>query len=121
MSAIDAGAGGAPIIVAPVLTSLLPGDGQVTAAWSAVVGATGYDLYHGTETGVSKIGGTKIVGVTSPRIVSGLTNEVEAFVVVVAFDTESESDVSFELSATPSAGDLRAIGGGLSGSLSGGL
>src|SRR5258708_6695420 len=56
---------------APTGLSALSGNGQVTIAWNVVAGATSYNLYRATVSGVSKSnyatlpGGTKIVGVTA--------------------------------------------------------
>lgn len=123
MSPIDPGAVVGQVIAAPVLTSVVSGDTKVTATFSSVAGALGYDLYWSTVAGVTKINSTKIAGATSPQDVTGLTNGIPVYVRVAAFDAETESDLSVdELSATPSAGvDFRdpRFGAGLTRGLSG--
>ena len=100
MSPIDAGAIVGDVISAPVLSSAVAGDGKITYTWPAVSGATAYDLLHRTSAAVTKRNGTKVVGVTSPHDLT-TANGTEVWAVLVAQDAETESEVSFELSATP--------------------
>jgi len=79
------------------------GDGQVNISWSAVTGATSYNIYYGTATGVSTGSGTKIVGATSPQLVTSLTNGTPYYFVVTALNAHGESGTSSEKSATPAA------------------
>lgn len=79
------------------------GDGQVTVTWSAVTGATSYNIYYGTAAGVTTATGTKVATVTSPQVVSGLTNGTPYFFVVTAVNAGGESAVSSEKTATPAA------------------
>ncbi|PJB31402.1 MAG: hypothetical protein CO109_10135, partial [Deltaproteobacteria bacterium CG_4_9_14_3_um_filter_65_9] len=89
---------------APSLTSATAGNAKVTLAWGAVVGATSYNVYYGTATGVTKASGTPINGVTSsPYDVTGLTNGTPYFFIVTAQGTGGESAASNERSATPTA------------------
>jgi fibronectin type 3 domain-containing protein len=80
------------------------GDGQVTVSWSAVTGATSYNVYYaqaaGQETGVN---GTKVANALTPKTITGLTNGTSYFFVVTAVNAGGESGVSSEKSATPSA------------------
>ena len=100
MSPIDAGGGVGDVISAPVISSAVAGDGKITYTWPDVSGATAYDLLHRTSATVTKRNGTKAAGVTSPHDLT-TANGTEVFAVLVAQDAETESDVSNELSATP--------------------
>lgn len=79
------------------------GDNQVTVSWDNVTGAISYNIYYGTATGVTKTSGTKIAGVTSPNVKTGLLNATTYFFVVTAVNANGESVVSFEKPATPTA------------------
>ncbi len=92
-----------PPPAAPSLTSATAGDAKVTLAWGAVAGATSYNVYRGTASGVTKISGTKSAGVTSPYDVTGLTNGTPYFFIVTAQGAGGESAESNERSATPTA------------------
>jgi hypothetical protein len=87
---------------APVNVAAAPGNGSVTITWTASGGATSYNIYYSTQTGVTK-GGTKIAGVTSPAVVPNLTNGTPYFFVVTAGSSGDESVESTQVSATPSA------------------
>jgi hypothetical protein len=80
------------------------GDEENTISWDASEGATSYNIYWDTETGVTKETGTKIEGVTSPHVHSGLENDQPYYYVVTAENEAGESDESDEVSATPEAG-----------------
>lgn len=89
--------------LAPGGVSATPGNAQVSVGWSAVTGATSYNLYFSTSSGVTKGNGTKIAGVTSPKVVTGLSNGTTYFFVVTAVGAAGESTESAEKSATPVA------------------
>ena len=63
----------------PLLVTATGGAGQVTAAWDSIVGATSYNLYLANEPGVTKnnynslAGGRRILNVTNPYTVTGLS------------------------------------------------
>ncbi len=82
------------------------GDGQVTLTWSSVTGATSYNLYMASQTGVTKTNyasltdGMKHTGVTSPYPHTGLTNGKTYYFVVAAVSASGESDESSEVSTT---------------------
>ena len=92
-----------PPPAAPTLTSATAGDTEVTLAWGAVTGATSYNVYRGTASGVTKATGTKFTGVTSPYDATGLTNGTPYFFIVTAVGAGGESAASNERSATPTA------------------
>ena len=59
---------------APTGVTAMAGPNQVTITWDNVAGATSYNLYYSTTPGVTKANGTKIDNVTSPTVVTSLTN-----------------------------------------------
>lgn len=85
----------------PSGVSASPGDTEVDVSWTNPVGATAADIYFGTSSGVTKLTGTKITGVTSPYTHTGRTNGTTYYYVVVARNATGETDESSEVSATP--------------------
>jgi len=83
-----------------VITS--SGNANATVSWPSVTGASSYNIYWSTTSG-SGISGTKISGVTSPKLVTGLTNGTTYYFVVTAVNSSGESSVSSEEFATPVA------------------
>lgn len=63
---------------------------EITVSWSAVMGATSYNLYMASASGVTKSnwctlsGGMQHTGVTSPFVHTGLTSGVTYYFVVTA-------------------------------------
>jgi hypothetical protein len=87
----------------PLDVAATAGNGSATITWTASAGATSYNIYYCTQSGVTKATGTKISGVTSPAVVPNLTNETPYFFVVTAVNSGNESVESTQVSATPSA------------------
>jgi bacillopeptidase F len=87
---------------APTGVLALAGNGQATISWSAVSGASSYNLYYSQTSGAGT-GGTKIASVTSPYVHSGRTNGVPYYYVVTAVKSGLESTASSQVSATPVA------------------
>jgi len=79
-----------------------PGDTEVTVSWNPVSGASSYNIYWDTTSGTGT-GGTKITGVTSPYVHTGLTNGTTYYYVVTAVTSGVESAPSSEASAVPGA------------------
>lgn len=110
LSACDGSGSGSslsPPTSAPSNFSSTAHDGRVRLNWDEVDDATGYNLYFATEsiTDISNYAsfanGTKVMGVSSPYSVIGLTNGTEYFFVVTATNNAGESIPSSELAATP--------------------
>jgi hypothetical protein len=85
----------------PAAVNAVAGDGQVTISWDGVSGATSYNLYWSTVSGVNKATGTKISNVTSPYTHTGRSNGTTYYYVVTAVDSFGESSESSEVSARP--------------------
>lgn len=86
---------------APTGVTATVGDTQVTISWTAVTGATSYNLYWMPTSPVTKTTGFKITGVTSPYAHTGLTNGTTYYYVITAVDIGGESVESAQVSATP--------------------
>lgn len=86
---------------APTGVTATPGDAQATIAWTSVAGATSYNIYWATATGVTPATGTKITGATNPYTQTGLTNGTTCYYVVTAVNAAGESAASSQASATP--------------------
>lgn len=89
-----------PPAVGPTLAAL-PGDSEVILTWSAVEGAGFYNLYWGTDPGVTSDTGEEITAVTSPYHHRGLQNDVPYYYVVTAFNAGGKGPDSDEVGATP--------------------
>jgi len=89
--------------LAPVISSIVPGDGSLTVYWNTVSGATSYNLYYKIGTSVDKASGTMLTGATSPKQVSGLTNGTQYAFAVSAVGTGGESALSAVSPSVPSA------------------
>ncbi len=87
---------------APTGLVATPGTAQVTLTWTAVSGATSYDVYWSTTPGVTKSSGTRIAGATSPYQHAGLSNGTTYYYVVTALNAAGESADSAQASAAPS-------------------
>jgi mono/diheme cytochrome c family protein len=88
---------------APTGITAAGGANQATVSWSAVTGATSYNVYWSTTTGVTTSTGTKIAGVTSPFVQTGLNASTAYFYVVTAVNSAGESGPSVQASATTGA------------------
>jgi hypothetical protein len=71
-------------LAAPTGVSATPGSGRVTLTWSAVSGATGYNIYWGTSASVAKGTGTPLTAANSPYTHTGLTNGSGYYYVLTA-------------------------------------
>ena len=93
----------APVAVpsAPTGVSVVVGNTELTIEWDAVAGATRYDLYWSTSTGVTVANGTHIAGVTSPYVHTALVDGVTYYYVVTASNAIGNGPPSTEASGAP--------------------
>lgn len=92
-----------PPTAAPTnVTVAAVGDGYVKLDADPVTGATAYNIYWSTTSGVSKTTGTLVPVATAPQTITGLTN-VPHYFVVTAVGAGGESAESAQVSATPTA------------------
>ena len=85
---------------APTGVSATGGANQVTVSWTAVTGATSYNVYWSTTSGVTKATGTKIAGTTSPYVHTGLSAGTAYYYIVTAVNSVGESLASTQATAT---------------------
>ena len=100
-SATTASAPPVPTVpAAPTGVTATGGTKQVTVSWPAVSGATSYNLYWSTTSGVTTAKGTKIAGATSPAVQTGLSDSTTYYYVVTAVNGSGESQPSVQVAAT---------------------
>jgi fibronectin type 3 domain-containing protein len=85
---------------APTDVTATGGTKQTTVSWSAVSGATSYNIYWSTSTGVTKATVTKLAGVTSPAVHTGLIDSTTYYYIVTAMNGVGESAASVQVAAT---------------------
>lgn len=88
---------------APTGITATGGDTQVTLSWTAVTGASSYNIYWSTTSGVTTSTGTRIAGVSSPYVQTGLGAGTTYFYIVTAVNGAGESGPSVQASATTNA------------------
>ncbi|BCG47601.1 Cytochrome c family protein [Citrifermentans bremense] len=87
---------------APTGVSAAGGTNQVAITWSAVTGATSYNIYWSKSAGVTVANGTKLANATSPAVHAGLTEATSYYYVVTAVNAAGESQASSEVTAVTS-------------------
>jgi fibronectin type 3 domain-containing protein len=98
------------IPTAPTGLNAVAGNAQVALTWTAVSGATSYNVYYSTSTGVTIANGTKVVGISSTATtISSLTNGTPYFFIVTAVNAGGESAASSQATATPVAPALPPV------------
>jgi len=85
---------------APTGVLATAGDGQVTVSWSPVTGAMSYNIYWNTTGGVTA-SDSAIISAPSPYVHLDLTNDTTSYYAVTAVNSDGESALSTEASATP--------------------
>lgn len=86
---------------APTSISTLPAIGQNTITWSAVNGATSYNLYWSLSPGVTTTSGTKVSNLKTFYTHTSLTNGTTIYYLVTAVNDIGESAASLTVSARP--------------------
>jgi hypothetical protein len=85
----------------PTNITAVAGNEQVEISWSAVTGATSYNIYWEMDSEVTRATATKITGVTSPYTHSGLTNGTRYYYIVTAVHPTGETFGPYPVNATP--------------------
>lgn len=78
-----------------------PGDSQIKLDWAPTLGATSYNIYYSTSSGVTRADGTKITSATPGQEITGLTNGISYFVVVTAENANGEGVESVQVIVSP--------------------
>jgi hypothetical protein len=92
-----------PTVDSPEISSATPGDGEVTIKWTAVTGATSYNIYYKEGTTVTIEDGTKVEDAESPHTITGLTNGTTYAFGLTAIVDGNETELSEVVTATPLA------------------
>jgi fibronectin type 3 domain-containing protein len=104
----------------PTAVTAVGGANQATISWPAVSGSDSYNVYWSSTTGVTTTNGTKVAGVSSPYVKTGLSAGTTYYVIVTANNSVGESAASTQTTATTNAAPptvpakptgLTAIGG----------
>ena len=92
---------------APTSVAATAGNAQNTITWSAPSTGgtpTSYNLYWSTtDMGSTCSSGSKVTGVSSPNIITSLTNGTKYYYMLTAQNSAGEGACSSEVSATPTA------------------
>ena len=98
----DGGGGQTSAVPAVPTVNASPGNGQAALGWSAVGGATSYNVYSSTTSPVTKAS-PKTGVATAGTTLSGLANGTPVFAAVTAVGAGGESALSNEVCAVPTA------------------
>ena len=93
----------------PTTVSTLASNRTVNIVWTASQSAepvTSYNIYWSVSSGVTKENGIKIAGVSSPYLHTQLINDKAYYYVVTGVNKYGEGNVSQEVSATPTRGNV---------------
>ncbi|MCK7477120.1 MAG: fibronectin type III domain-containing protein [Candidatus Moduliflexus flocculans] len=76
----------------PGAPTLTPATGQLTVAWTAVLGASGYEIYWGTVDNTAVASGPQ-AATASPSLISSLTNETLYYVWLRAVNSAGKEPI----------------------------
>ncbi len=96
------GTSGPAPVPAPVLQAVA-GDSEISYSWTSVPGAGSYTLYVGSSSPVTPQTAVPYVGLSSPHILSGLSNGSTYWAAVAAVVGGIEGSLSNTQAATPTA------------------
>jgi len=82
---------------APVNLTAIAGVRSLTVSWDSVPGATTYNLYYSTSSGVTSSTGTKVANISSPYTLTSLTSDTAYYVVVTSVKGNTESVASSQV------------------------
>jgi hypothetical protein len=85
----------------PTGLAAIPSNGNVGLEWTPVTGATSYNVYWSTSSGVTPSTGQALTGIARGYVHRGLTNGTTYYYVVTAVTASGESPPSAQVSATP--------------------
>lgn len=100
-----------PVPDAPAAPSVTAGDGSITVNWSAVSGATSYEVIYNTSNsteGAIEFSGNPLTATTAT--ITGLTNGTTYYVFVRASNATGDSGYSSGASASPKAAEAGEAG-----------
>jgi len=101
-SAVSVEVSATPVLPPPPIgVTATPGDNNATIRWTAVAGATSYNVYRSQTSPVTKTTGTKSTGTDNSLVVTPLNNGTLYYFVVTAVVNGLESPESTEVTATP--------------------
>jgi len=96
----------APTVTAPAVPAGLTaagGTNRVTLSWAAATGASSYNLYWSSSPGVTTATGTKVAGITTPYVKTGLSAGTAYYFIVTAVNSTGESQASPQVTAITDA------------------
>lgn len=103
----------APVVTIPAAPAGLTATGganQVSINWSAVSGATSYNIYYATTSGVTKTSGAKITNAARPYVQTGLAAGTTYYYIVTSVNSAGESAASAQASAATNAPPAQTCG-----------
>lgn len=98
------------IPAAPAGVTAAGGANQVSISWSAVSGATSYNIYYATTSGVTKTSGAKITNASSPYVQTGLAASTTYYYIVTAVNSAGEGAASSQASVATNAPPAQTCG-----------
>ena len=103
LSACGGGASAPVPLAVPAGVSATARDANNLISWTAVSGATSYNVYWSTAAGVNKTTGTKIAFASIPQAHTGLANGTAYYYVITTVSAGGESADSAQVNAMPVA------------------